>query len=74
MEEEEIGWTIYDHPKDYPHHWAVRRWMIDDGKVIAFPVACLCDSLEEAREQIPVGTICFPREPEDDLVIVESWW
>jgi hypothetical protein len=31
------------------------------------------DSLEEARESVPFGLICLPRDERDDLIIVESW-
>jgi hypothetical protein len=68
------GWTIYWHPLDYPQHFAVRMWWVTDVGVVAHHLyACLCDSLDEAREQIPNGTIRFPRDPDDDAVIVETW-
>ena len=69
------GWTIYANTTDYPHHYAVRMWMVvdDSGVVHHRPVAVLCDTLEEAREQVPAGAICVGREDADDPVIVESW-
>lgn len=72
-EERLIGWTIYHGTTDFPHHYAVRQWEVTDTGLVHRPVAVLCDSLGEAREQIPVGAFCFPRDPEDDAVIVETW-
>lgn len=69
----ECGWTIY-RPPEYPKHWAVSQWwVLDDGVVAPEPVAVLCDSLDDAREQIPSGAICVPREDDDDPMIVETW-
>lgn len=68
------GWTIYHAPPEYPHHYAVQMWWVDEaGIVMPQAVAALCDTLEEAREQIPAGAICFVREPEDPALIVETW-
>ena len=68
------GWTIYHRPLDYPNHWAVRMWWVDgEGQVVKYPVAGLYDTLEEAREGVPVGCICFPRDLDDDPVIYETW-
>ena len=67
------GWTIYRHPLNFPQHYAVRMWTIEDEGVLMAPVVCLCDTLEEARECVPAGAILFPRETHDDPVIVESW-
>lgn len=67
------GWTIFNHPSDYPQHIVVRRWWVVDGGIQHAGVAVLCQSLEEAREQIPVGTIRFEREEADDAVIIETW-
>lgn len=72
--EEVCGWTIYHRPSDSPPHWAVRMWWVyDAGVVMAHAIACLCESLDEARAQIPAGAICVPRDPEDDPVIAETW-
>jgi hypothetical protein len=69
-----VGWTIYYRPLDFPDHYAVRMWMVGEGSELIWRnIACVCSTLDEAREQIPAGTVCFPREPEDDTVIIESW-
>lgn len=68
------GWTIYCRPADFPQHWCVRMWMAtEEGQVIMHGLAVLCDSLDEAREQIPEGAICVPRDEDDDPVIYETW-
>ena len=69
----EGGWTIYRCPLDYPHHWVVRMWLVQEGNVYSYPVGVICESLDEAREHVSVGAICFPRDPEDDPVIYETW-
>lgn len=69
-----VGWTIYRHPLDFPDHFVVRMWYVPEpGRVALYLFSCLCDSLDEARDQIPVGALCFPREIGDDIVIVETW-
>ena len=68
------GWTIYDHPKDFPKHYVVRQWWVTDtGDVVFRMVGVVCESLEEARAHVPESTIRFPREPADDPVITETW-
>lgn len=64
-------WTVYDHPKDYPHHFVVRRWY----GVTREDLAALCNTLVEAREHIAVqgGCMNFGREKWDDPVIIETW-
>ena len=67
-------WTIYDHPKDYPEHFVVRRWTVRGRGYENEAHECrLADSLEEARKLVPPDSACVNRFPEDDPVIVESW-
>jgi hypothetical protein len=72
-DERMCGWTIYCRPLDFPNHYVIRQWDVTDDGLVWHLCACVCDSLAEAREQVPVGTICFPREELDDPVIVETW-
>jgi hypothetical protein len=60
---------IYDHPRDYPGHFVVRRWVLD-SPTADFAIA---DTLEAARAEVPAGMHRIPRRPEDDPVIVETW-
>jgi hypothetical protein len=67
-------WTIYDHPKDQPHHYVVREWQVIRGQRDAIPAqAYLAPTLEIARRLIPAGLMCLHRRPEDDSVILETW-
>lgn len=73
-DDELCGWTIYRDPIDYPGHFVVRQWWVEDAGVIVHRTfAVVCHTIEEAREQVPPGAICFPRDPDDDPVIVETW-
>lgn len=66
-------YTIFDHPADYPRHFAVRASTITlDGPVPDDRVQ-LADSLDDARRLIPPGLTCIPRFPADLPVIVEVW-
>lgn len=69
-----VLFTIYNSPKDYPGKFVVRRWWIGDGPDPQ-PTGdfVLADSLDEAREFVPPGLVCFMRSETDDPVIVETW-
>lgn len=69
-------WVIYEHPKDFPDHYVVRRWQLL-GDVCA-PKMDIEGSpaltLEEARAFVPNGASCIGRDPyNDDPVIKEVW-
>jgi hypothetical protein len=66
-------YTIYDHPTDYPNHFAVRRECINAGVVTKDPHVYLAPTLEEARRLLPPGLHQLPRNPNDDPKIVECW-
>jgi hypothetical protein len=68
--------TIYDHPKDFPDHFVVRRFTVDKRGAIATGDRWNCENIDAARAVIRdllPGAICFARSPEDDAVIVETW-
>jgi len=65
-------WAIYDHPKDNPEHFVVRRWE-STAKGIIPQEATLHDSLEEARASLPEGLWNLGRYDRDDPKIVEVW-
>ncbi|MCC6172097.1 MAG: hypothetical protein IT481_08715 [Gammaproteobacteria bacterium] len=67
------GWTIYDHPLDYPQHFVARRWTARDGEVMATAEMYIGETLAEVRELLPPGLVCIPRLPADDPAIVECW-
>lgn len=66
-------YTIYDHPRDYPNHWVVRRFRIASGCFIPEQECQIADSLEQARRLIPSGLTRFERSPDDSPEVVETW-
>ena len=66
-------YTIFDHPKDYPRHWAVRASTIRPEGPVPDDRVQLADSLAEARALIPPGLTCIPRFPSDIACIIEVW-
>lgn len=67
-------YTIYDSPSDHPGKFLVREFRAVDGKAIANDKPLIvCDTLHEAREAIPPGLTCFPRDFGDAPPVVESW-
>lgn len=66
--------VIFDHPTDYPNHWVVASQAITPGGLIRNGTfAILCESLEEARDQIPEGLYRMARFEWDDPKIFETW-
>lgn len=68
-----VIFTIYDHPKDCPDKFVVRKQSIAKGQIISHPVTGYADNLEAARKLIPQGLFCIGRTPGDEKQIVESW-
>jgi hypothetical protein len=67
--------TIYDHPADHPGHFVVRRSTVTPTTGMVWdPSVVLADTLEAARATVPDGWRRLPRQPEDDPVIVETWF
>jgi hypothetical protein len=74
-------YTIYDHPKDYPASWVVRRSYVPPATPEAEGFETLmdlhpwatCGSLEEARASVPDGSARLEPHPDDDPVIKEIW-
>jgi hypothetical protein len=67
------GWTIYDHPRDYPDAFVARRWVAIRGTVIPTNDMFVANSLNELRALLPPGLVLFPRFDGDDPNIVEVW-
>lgn len=66
-------YTVYEHPTDFPEHYVVRVLTIVPRRVVIDPIGCLCDTLAEARTQIPWGMVNVGRDPTDDPAIKETW-
>ena len=61
--------VIYDHPKDYPGHFVVRRWL----GVKPTQDFAIADTLESARAEVPDGLLRLPHQPGEDATIAETW-
>ena len=66
-------WTVYDHPKDFPHSFVARRFEVRGP----FPVVTddiVQGELEIIRESFrQAGLVKLMRNDDDDPKIVESW-
>lgn len=68
------GYTIYDHPLDYPNDFVVRAWDVKkSGNLVLQNTVTRHETLEQARRRIPEGLSKVPRFLEDDPVIIEVW-
>ena len=63
-------WTIYDHPRDFPHNYVARRFEGDKptGDVMVGTDLSLMRRALELKGLVPL-----PRFQEDDAKIVEVW-
>lgn len=76
-----IGWTIYDHPKDFPKEYVARKWTTPGGEVVPSVEDFYSDtSLERVRDfvkdairRMGQSPIRFTRNESDDPVIMETW-
>lgn len=76
-----VIWVVYWNATDYPEKWVVRRNKVCRGdsrevepvvRVAAEP-DFVGDSLEAARESLPLGLHRLDRDPTDAPQIVEVW-
>jgi hypothetical protein len=68
--------TIYNSPKDYPNTYVARLWTIDSGKPVSTKYFVVNKNLDILRSLLPIyelGLVCFERNTNDDLCIVETW-
>lgn len=68
-------WVIYDHPRDFPEWFVVRRWFVKRAPRESVPdrYAILAATLCEARAAVPEYACCIGRHPADDACVVEAW-
>ena len=64
-------YVVYDHPRDYPDEFVVRRWFMDRPE-LGEPFA-RGDSLEAVRAELPRILRNLGRHKNDDEAIVEVW-
>jgi len=48
-------WVIYDHPRDYPTKYVLRRWDICANCMIATDEMAFAETLAEIRKMVPPG-------------------
>jgi hypothetical protein len=66
-------YAIFEKPKDYPHGWVIRKFLIEAGKVTPTDQWWTANSLEEARSHVPSGLTKIVRQPGDPPFLVETW-
>ena len=66
-------WTVYDHPKDFPHSFVARRAEVGmDGLLITSDI--VQGELRIIRNSFRrCGLTCLKRSPQDEPQIVECW-
>jgi hypothetical protein len=67
-------WTVYDHPKDFPHSFVARRFEV--AKAVSWPTDDILVSgdLDMLRDELAArGLTPITRDPDDDPKIVEVW-
>lgn len=68
-------WTVYDHPRDYPHYFVARRFLIAGNQLLTTSEIVACIQLAPLREALARrGLVPIARYSDDDPVIVESWF
>jgi hypothetical protein len=78
MEPSPVGldvWVIFDHPRDYPDAFVLRRQTVfPDGTIVNDPVCVTATSIERVRARLPRGVVQVQWPGQDpDPVIVEAW-
>ena len=66
-------WVIYNHPRDFPDKYVMRRWDIRANEMQATDDMALADTLEEIRLSVPRGLYRLERFRDDDPCIAEVW-
>ncbi len=67
--------VVYHNPRDYPGLYVVRRQVAGRGTItIDIQPLGVSATLEGIRSFIPPHVKRFPRDPNDDPVIVEVWF
>lgn len=63
-------WTIYERPRDYPTGFVARRF---EGEAPTGD-ALYADNLDALRDVLQgMGLVMLMRQPDDPVVIVETW-
>lgn len=65
--------VIYHSPSDFPGKYVVRLWLVGP-RMGPTALMATCDTLDEARDFVPLGLFRMPRAELDDAVIVKTWF
>ncbi len=69
-----IMWTIYKHPRDFPHLYVARPWDGRNGMPAKDLNIILSPSLKPLQNVMMDKCLNkIPRDPNDSPVVVESW-
>ena len=67
-------WVVYDHPKDYPHVFVARRWLVGKRGQRTTDIILIDDDIGRLRLALEGrGLIKLDRMPGDDPVVMETW-
>lgn len=62
--------VVYDSPSEFPSKFVARLFNVD----IPTNYFVTADTLEELRKKMPFNMIRTGRSPQDDIIIVETWF
>lgn len=68
-----VMYTIYEHPRDYPEWYVLRRCWTLPGEIVMDSECRLGLCPASLRNYIPKGLVRCLAGPDDDPVIVEVW-
>jgi hypothetical protein len=69
-----VIYTIYDHPKDYPDHFVIKRWRVGTKGVFQDPhFKFLGKTLADCRKKLAKKGLARTISNFDDPVIIESY-
>lgn len=67
-------YVLYDHPDDFPDHYIVREWNIEEGRIAPKGIFARNKSLVFLMElMLHEGMIFMNRSEEDDPKILGVW-
>jgi hypothetical protein len=70
-------WTVYDHPKDFPHNYVARMFTVGPrGAMMVTEELVISPSLEGLRTVLVRDkgmSACLSRDAGDDPRILETW-
>jgi hypothetical protein len=66
-------WTVYKFPRDFPHHYVARLWLVGRRGAVATKEVLTAQKLDALRELLPPELVRLKRDPNDDKTIIEIW-